>query len=180
MRNRTRREVLLAGATFVGFGSLEALHLQNVGGAERAARRSRIVAACIKHWPGQKHDCSGFVKAVAADLGVSLSGQANDIYKQIRSAGWTAIGTGLKASRIAGVSASEGNFVVGASQATPNGHVAIIVDYRNAFDSYDPKDRSKAVAFWGSKGSVGEEYYRITESWSSTAMESVYFAYRNV
>src|SRR5438093_10296126 len=105
----TRRGLLIIGATLIGAAPLKAFHPQNVGGAERASRRSRIVAACTKHWPGEDHNCSGFVKAVAADLGISLSGQANEIYDQIKSRSWTSIGTGVSASRIAGLSAAEGN-----------------------------------------------------------------------
>jgi hypothetical protein len=81
---------------------------------------------------------------------------------------------------VAGISAGEGNLVVGASKGVANGHVAIIVDYRNAFDSYGAVDRDKAVAFWGSLNSVGKEYTRITKSWTATDLQKVLFAYRPI
>jgi hypothetical protein len=62
----------------------------------------------------------------------------------------------------------------------PNGHVAVIVDYRSAFDSYTPVDRNKAVAFWGSLNSIGQEYTRITLSWTATDLKQFLFAYRPI
>ena len=177
----TRRDLLLVGAGLIGAAPFTAFGAQNVGGAERAARRSRIIAACTKHWPGQTHNCSGFLKAVAAELNVTLTGQANQIYDQIRQRPWIAIGTGSNATAVAGLTAAEGNFVVGASRASDNGHVAIIVDYLNAFASYSPAERNKAVGFWGSMSSVGgKEYTKITESWGATTMEGAYFAYLDI
>jgi len=180
-RYRTRRDLLLFGATLVGAAPLATLGVQNVGGVERGARRSRIIAACTKHWPGQTHDCSGFVRAVAADLGVTLTGQANQIYDQIHQRPWTAIGTGNNTTAVAGLSAAEGNFVVGASRGADNGHVAIIVDYQNAFASYPADERNTAIGFWGSMRSVGgRDYTKITESWGTATMEGTYFAYLDI
>jgi hypothetical protein len=152
----------------------------DVGGAEKAGKRGRVIAACTKHWPDNKDDCSAFVRSVAHDLVLDLSGNANSIYSQIAASPWNRIGIGTDAATVAGVTAGEGNLVIGASKDQPNGHVAVVVDYRNAFDSYSPVDRNKAVAFWGSLNSIGHEYTRITRSWTATDLEKVLFAYRPI
>jgi len=152
----------------------------DVGDAEKAAKRGRVIAACTRHWPDNKGDCSAFVKAVAHELTLDLTGQANDIYDQISKSPWTKIGIGGNAATIAGVTAGEGNLVIAAKKDQPNGHVAVVVDYRNAFDSYKPVDRDKAVAFWGNLGSVGQEYMRITKSWTASELNEVLYAYRPI
>jgi hypothetical protein len=181
MRDVTRRSFLdgISKAS-VGFLFLTKTGLADVGQAELAARRSRVLAACTKHWPDNQGDCSGFVRAVAQDLGFALSGNANAMYTQISKDPWIRIGIGTQASATAGITAGEGKFVVAAEQGQKNGHVAIVVDYRNAFDSYSQVDRDKAVAFWGKLHSTGAEYERITRSWTATDLERVLFAYQIV
>jgi hypothetical protein len=150
----------------------------DVGQAELAAKRSKVIASCTTHLDENKGDCSAFVRAVADALGFELSGQANDIYQQISAPPWIRIGIGTATA--AGLAAGEGKFVVAALAARPNGHVAVVVDYRNAFDSYAPVDRDKAVAFWGKLNSVGKEYTRITRSWTADDLKKVLYAYRPI
>jgi hypothetical protein len=165
-------------AATVGVLCLVDPSLADVGGAEVAARRSRVIAACTKRWPDNQGDCSAFVREVAHDLGLTLNGNANAIYTQIAKAPWVRVGIGVQASATAGLSAGEGKFVVAAEQGQENGHVAVVVDYRNAFDSYTQVDRDKAVAFWGKLHSVGKEYGRITLSWTAADLQRVLFAYQ--
>ena len=175
----TRREYLPGtSAAALALFHVAGAEAQQVGGAELAANRSRVIAACTRHWGNNQGDCSAFVRAVAQDVGIGLTGNANAIHKQISAAPWIRIGVGSKVSAVAGVTAAEGKLVVAARQAEPNGHVAIVVDYRNAFDSYSEADRRKAVAFWGNLNSVGAEYTRITKSWTAADLEQVLFAYR--
>jgi hypothetical protein len=177
----TRRQFLTGmSRVAVGFLLLGGRSLADVGGAEAAARRSRVIAACTKHWPDNQGDCSAFVRAVAQDLGFTLTGNANAIYTQIATAPWVRIGIGTQPSAVAGISAGEGKFVVAAEQSQGNGHVAIVVDYRNAFDSYPQVDRDKAVAFWGKLNSTGKEYERVTLSWTAADLQRVLFAYQNI
>ena len=152
----------------------------DVGGTEVAAKRSRVIAACTKNWPDNQGDCSAFVRAVAQDLGFVLKGDANAIYMQLTKDPWVQIGLGTRASAVAGVSAGEGKFVVAAEQGPKNGHVAVVIDYRNAFDSYSQVDRNKAVAFWGKLKYVGKEYTRITLSWTTADLQNVLFAYQAI
>jgi hypothetical protein len=178
---KTRRKFLVGiSEVTVGILLLGDWGLADVGGAELAAKRSRVIAACSKHWPDNKGDCSAFVRAVARDLGFVIDGNANAIYTQIAKDPWVRIGVGPQASAAAGITAGEGKFVVAAEQSEGNGHVAVIVDYRNAFDSYPQVDRDKAVAFWGKLNSVGKEYQRITLSWTVADLQRVLFAYRPI
>ena len=186
---RTRRAFLVgmsvAPAAFLCSADLG---FADVGGAEAAAKRSRVIAACMKHWPDNQGDGSAFVLAVASDLGFVLT--ANDsMYAQIAKAPWVRIGIGTQAPVTAGVKAGEGNFVVAAQhgpisystkyQGERGAHFAIVVDYRNAFDSYSQVDRDKALAFWGKLSSVGEEYLRITRTWMDADLyQRVLFAYQ--
>jgi hypothetical protein len=175
----TRREFLTGiSATTVGVLCLVDRGLADVGGAEAAGKRSRVIAACTKRWPDNQGDCSAFVREVAHDLGFNLNGNANAIYTQIAKAPWVLIGIGAQASATAGISAGEGKFVVAAEQGQENGHVAVVVDYRNAFDSYSQVNRAKAVAFWGKLHSAGKEYARITLSWTAADLQRVLFAYQ--
>jgi hypothetical protein len=41
-----------------------------------------------KNWERRKSDCSGFLKAVAADLGITLIGQANSLIDSMASVPW--------------------------------------------------------------------------------------------
>ena len=175
----TRRQFLfgVSGVT-LGFLLLPEASVGDVGGAELAAQRSRVIASCTKRWPDNQGDCSAFVRAVAQDLGFVLKGDANSIYSQIAKDPWLQIGIGTQAAATAGVTAGEGKFVVAAEQGQKNGHVAVVVDYRNAFDSYSPVDRDKAVAFWGKLNSVGKDYARITLSWTAADLQNVRFAYQ--
>jgi hypothetical protein len=180
-QHHTRREFLgRISAVTLGALWLPNRFLADVGGAEAAARRSRVIAACTKHWPENQGDCSAFVREVAHDLGFVLAGDANAIYTQVAKDPWVRIGVGAQASATAGITAGEGKFVVAAEQSQGHGHVAVVVDYRNAFDSYSQVDRDKAVAFWGKLNSVGKEYARVTLSWKAADLERVLFAYRSI
>ena len=207
---RTRRDFLVgmsvAPAAFLcsadsGFADVGGAEAAAKGSIQRedlafyAAKRSRVIAACMKHWPDNQGDCA-FVRAVARDLGFVLNGTtANDIYGQIAKSPWVRIGIGTQASVTAGVTAGEGDFVVAAEPGPihystiyqgERTHVAIVVDYRNAFDSYSQVDRDKALAFWGKLNSVGEEYQKITYLWTPRSccaaadFQRVLFAYQPI
>ena len=55
----------------------------------------QVTIACEKEFPRHSADCSGFVRAVCADLGVAVTGLANDIVNTIRAGGaWTRLADG--------------------------------------------------------------------------------------
>jgi hypothetical protein len=106
-------------------------------GGYGSERHTKILRACEKHWDAHKDDCSGFVKAVAAELGIALTGQANDIYEQIQRSPWSVIARGKRGGEhaaTAGIAAGYGGkFVVGASRnSSGHGHVAVIVEHSGA------------------------------------------------
>lgn len=130
-----------------------------------------IVAACTDCWDKEfikglknSQNCSGFVKAVAAKLGVALpqTGNANAIVDFIK--GWSQLKSGADAMR----EAASGKFVlVGlkASQHKPvatNGHVAIIVSGK-LYHSLYPPVWCGSIGSAQSKGdkSVGEVWNRV-------------------
>ena len=51
--------------------------------------QQQIINACEAQYQQHIGDCSGFAKAVAATLGITLEGMANDIVDQIQAAPWT-------------------------------------------------------------------------------------------
>lgn len=133
----------------------------------------RIIDVCEDEWPANKSDCSGFVKDVAAALGVSLSGQANDIVDQIAGLGWTKLTDGKAAKQ----AADKGKLVVGGlkggDQQTPSehGHVVVVVSGPLAKDQYP-------TAYWGSLGGTGERAKTINWAWKADDRDKVKYACR--
>ena len=121
----------------------------------------KVRAACEQDWDAHKGDCSGFVKAVAADLGFHLSGTANDIVRSLR-AGWASAADGVAAARMA----AEGKFVIGGLPDDPNGHVVVVVS--------GPLNRQKyPSAYWGKLGGVGKKNTTINWSWDADDRDRV-------
>src|SRR6516164_2166078 len=105
---------------------------------------SPIAAVCEADWDAHKNDCSGFVKAVATDLGIVLTGMANDIVDEIASAPWTSLNSdGVAAKQ----KAEAGFFVVAGLKDTPHGHVVVITPGPLAHDKYP-------TGYWGRLGGV--------------------------
>ncbi len=121
--------------------------------------------ACKKEWPTWKADCSGFLKAVAGDVGIKLSGPANDIIDAMGRPPWVQLG---KDAAKAVSYLSTGYLVVAGLKATPNGHVVVIV-------------AGPAVpypfGYWGRLDGVGRENASINWAWNHTDLPNVqYFA----
>ena len=135
----------------------------------------KIIDVCEDEWPANKSDCSGFVKDVASALGVSLSGQANDIVDQVTGPGWTKL-TGGKAAKQA---ADEGKFVIsglkGSDQQTPSahGHVVVVVSGPLAKDQYP-------TAYWGTLGGTGERAKTINWAWKAVDRDNVIYGFRQL
>lgn len=131
-----------------------------------------IVAACEKWYSVFSNDCSGFVRAVTAELGHPVSGNANGIMNELaatptrwepidRAAAVEAVKTG--ALVIAGLKAADHN------PARNNGHVVIVIDgplYRNTYP-----------LVWG--GSIGNAQSRGTktvgEVWNKADRDAVHY-----
>jgi len=140
----------------------------------------QIINVCEEKWDEHKSDCSGFVKAVAAALGVStfLPGDNADaiVEKLPGAATWCAIksGDGLTAKE----HADSGFLVIGglkgSDQANPeeHGHVVVVVT-----GPLDPGHNKYPTAYWGHLGGVGAKEHTINWAWRAEDRDKVsYFA----
>jgi hypothetical protein len=131
-----------------------------------------VTTACIKEFPAHSGDCSGFVKAVGADVGVAITGQANDIVDTLRAGGsWVALADGPAAQ----AAAKAGKLVVGGlrgdEQTKPaaNGHVVVVVD--------GPLNRNLyPTAYWGQLHGTGEQNKTINWAWTEQDRDRVTYA----
>jgi hypothetical protein len=149
----------------------------------QASRHQRIIAACEKWWLltgphdlPNKEDCSGFVASVAGELGIDLHGSANDIYLEVQRKPWSTLGTGEAAATLAAIAATNGRFVVAAWQAPPgkHGHVAVIVN-SNQYHKVRAF-QGRAMAYWGTLGSVGQRYSMHTNAFGAEKLPRVIYA----
>lgn len=140
---------------------------QNLGRRPSPSKNSKdaemVIQACKFYWPIYSGDCSGFVKAVARELGVGLSGQANDIVK-FMAANWWPIYSGKEARDWA----EAGYLVVGGLEDTPNGHVVVVVPGSLAYGKYP-------TAYWGRLNGTGEPGNTINYAWNPTKRDKVIF-----
>lgn len=134
---------------------------------EPVTTKESIVAACRTQYDLHSDDCSGFLRAVAADLGYPLSGNANTLVDYFDRS-WTTL---TRAEAIA--AARQGVFVVaglkGSDHNPPrnHGHVVVVVD--------GPLYHNKYPLVWG--GSIGSAQSPGTKSvgevWNRTDRDAV-------
>lgn len=127
--------------------------------------QNKVVQACEKHWEAHKSDCSGFAKAVAQELGISLTGSANDIVDQTQRPPWTVLKSGVEAK----YKADEGMLVVGGLKAVGNGHVVIVVPGPLLHNKYP-------TAYWGRLGSTGRKNATVNWSWDEDDRDDVTYS----
>lgn len=131
--------------------------------------KEEILAACKKHYDVYADDCSGFVRAVAKELGYPLAGNANALVDYLDKS-WTKIDRAkavelAKAGTlvIAGLKSSDHN------PPRSNGHVVIVVDGTLYHNKYPP--------VWGGSiaGPVAQSKGTKTvgEVWRSTDRDTV-------
>lgn len=139
----------------------------------------RIKQTCnrLLQLPAHAGDCSGFLKAVATEFGVSLTGQANDIVDQLTAGnGWTELGSDAQAGVKAAEAAARGEFVVGARKETGNGHVVVVVQGTPLAHGKYP------YAYWGKLNDPANAGFNKTVNWAwnQTARDRVTYASRTV
>ena len=105
------------------------------------------------------------MKAVAGDLGVTLTGQANAIIDRMGQPRWLALGTDpVRAVQYAG----QGYLVVAGLKAMPNGHLVVIMP--GAAQPYPS-------GYWGRLHGVGRKNATINWAWNHADLLKVgYFA----
>ena len=132
--------------------------------------QQQIINACEAKFEANKADCSGFAKAVAGDLRITLlSGVANDIVDEIQNAPWTVLADGIAAK----TQADAGFFVIGAKKDDPHGHVVVVVQ-----GPLDGTHQKYPRAYWGSlagKPSVIPDN-TVNYAWSATERDQVIYA----
>ena len=136
----------------------------------------RVEEACEACFDAHADDCSGFVKAVASQLGVEMHGLANEIVDTIRSRdGWTPLPDGVAAAD----SAAEGKLVIGglkgSEQADPNphGHVVVVVAGPLEHDAYPS-------AYWGRLGGGEKKNKTINWAWKAGDRDHVSYAEHDI
>lgn len=130
----------------------------------------QIIESCEKHWSRFKSDCSGFVKAVASDFGIQLSGDANLIVKSI-STSWVLATDGAAAAR----QAAAGNLVIAGLAETDgtHGHVAIVVQGSVLRGKYP-------TGYWGRLGGQGAKKKTLNYAWGPEERDSVEYYYKKI
>jgi hypothetical protein len=134
-----------------------------------------VVDACERELEAHKDDNSGFVRAVAADFGITLHGLADDIVAQIQGKDWTILSDGVSASEYA----RKGYLVIGGLKGseqrnpTPFGHVVIVVDGSLAHGAY-PR------AYWGFLGGGFGRGKTVNFAWASDDRDRVTYSARRI
>jgi len=125
-----------------------------------------VIKACEARWDAYKDDCSGFVKAVATEVGITLTGQANDIVDQMQRLPWKVLKSGREAEEHARLNF----FVLGGLKATGHGHVVVVIP--------GPLNREMyPMAYWGRLGGQGRKATTINWSWNQIDRDNVTYAY---
>jgi hypothetical protein len=137
----------------------------------------RVIAACEKNWDAHKGDCSGFVRAVAHDLDITLTGLADAIVGEIEAAPWTTLGAG--AAQAGHDAAEAGKLVIaglrGADQANPDPHGHVVVVVKGAMVA-SSDGHSYPLGYWGRLGSVGAKDKGLNFAWSAADRPHVFYA----
>jgi hypothetical protein len=136
----------------------------------------RVQQACADCFDAHHDDCSGFARAVAGVLGVTLAGLADQIVDTIRAGGdWRPLTNGVAAAR----SAQAGQLVIaglkGAEQSKPDphGHVVVVVDGPLGRDTYPS-------AWWGQLGGTGAKNQTINFAWNVNDRDRVSYAEHDI
>lgn len=130
-----------------------------------SSNSQKIIALCEKYWDAHKNNCSGFVKAVADELKVSLTGQANQMVDGIQQAPGKVLASGVEAAAQANI----GRLVIGGLKAKPLGHVVIVVPGPLSHGKYP-------TAYWGSFGGVGKKNTTVNWSWDKSERDRVIYS----
>ena len=132
-----------------------------------------VRAACAANFAAHQGDCSGFVKAVATQIGVPLQGNANNIVDSIRNGGnWQSLADGREANG----RAAAGDFVVGGMRGDEqlnhdvHGHVVVVVGDKPLAHGRYP------AAWWGSLGGQPGRDETVNFAWTEADRDRVSYA----
>ncbi len=133
--------------------------------------------ACEACFAANANDCSGFARAVASQVGVTLTGLANDIVDTLRGGGeWTQLDDGVAASQ----QATAGKLVIGGLKGSeqthpdPHGHVVVVV-------AGEPLAHGKyPFAYWGRLGGGGMKDQTVNWAWRQEDRDNVTYAAHDI
>lgn len=135
-----------------------------------------VRAACENCFDTNKGDCSGFVRAVGQEVGVSIARLANDIVTTIRVDGsWRKLPDGPAAA----ASAKAGKLVLAGLRGdeqfdhSNHGHVVVVVDGPLAHNLYPS-------AYWGKLGGTGAKDETINWAWTVHDRDRVTYAEHDI
>lgn len=153
---------------------------ENESGNYLAASNSdKIKQSCSRliRIPENASDCSKFVKSVAEEFSIKLTGTANEIFEQlVPDNGWTVLGEDESAGKRAAAAAAKGDFVIGARKENVNGHVVIVVQGSPLAHGKYP------FAYWGKLNDPDNAGINNTVNWAwnQASRDSVKYASRSI
>jgi hypothetical protein len=145
--------------------------------ADLSAAARRVFEACEADFEAHKGDCSGFVRAVGARLGIALVGLADEIVDALRGADWTPLADGSAATAMA----DAGRLVVAGlkgrdqAQPDPHGHVVVVVA-----GALDPAHGLYPHGYWGRLHGVGHKNTTLNWAWRAGDLPKVIYACRAI
>jgi hypothetical protein len=136
-----------------------------------------VVQACEANFQANKTACNFFVEAVGKAVGVTITGNADEITNVLRAGtnGWSVLANGVAAAAAAG----QGKLVVGGLKGSqqarpdPHGHVVVVVPGPLAHGKYP-------TAWWGSLGGSPGQNQTINWAWTEADRDKVSYASHDV
>jgi hypothetical protein len=132
--------------------------------------------ACEACFAANANNCSGFAKAVSDQVGVALTGLANDMVDTIRdNPAWSPLADGVAAAQ----AAAAGKLVVGGlrgdEQTHPDahGHVVVVVA---AAPGQQLAHGKYPFAYWGRLGGGGMRDQTVNWAWRAEDRDNVSYA----
>jgi hypothetical protein len=136
----------------------------------------RVKDACEREYDAHKGDCSGFARAVGAEVGVPIAGLADQMVNMLRAGGaWRPIADGPAAA----ARARAGKLVLAGLRGdeqfhhSNHGHVVVVVDGPMAHGRYP-------TAYWGSLGGTPAKFETINWAWTDHDRDRVSYAEHDV
>lgn len=147
------------------------------------ASAKKVVSACEAQWEANKTDCNKFLKAVAAQLGItdfSALTNADSIVNYLESSptGWTRLNRGDHGP--AHAQAVAGAFVVAGLLSTDmnraHGHLSVVTCGNMEHSGSDALDYPRG--YWGTLGGVGDQCKGLNYSFPAPPRKQLRYYYR--
>ena len=133
--------------------------------------QKKILEACARHYATFVSDCSGFVRAVATDVGYNLEGNADMITKYIDK-NWIVIADGAAAEAAAASGALVIAAQTGKDHVPPHrhGHVVVVIAGTPLYHGRYPMCWGGSIGKYPSKGNKS-----VGQVWGTKSRDSVIY-----